>query len=208
MRWTGRVLPLVAGVTAAVVIAGVAAVALPGVSGSADERTPVVEDAVAAVPAATPEPAAEADEATDGDDSFAPMDAAARAQLEAEKVEPDVTVEAAAKAAKIHDFVVQSLSAGYETKVGERGIRLSGGQRQRIGIARALYHNPDVLILDEATSSLDVDTEAEVQAAISGLKSHKTIIIVAHRMTTVAGCDRLFCLSDGRLIADDGILAQ
>ncbi|AGA31716.1 Lipid A export ATP-binding/permease protein MsbA [Thioalkalivibrio nitratireducens DSM 14787] len=113
-------------------------------------------------------------------------------------------LEAAARAAQIHDFIVNELPQGYETTVGERGIRLSGGQRQRIGIARALYHNPPVLILDEATSSLDVETEKEVQAAIDALQGQKTILIVAHRMSAVERCDRIVQLHDCRINSIQG----
>ena len=87
---------------------------------------------------------------------------------------------------------------GLDTLVGERGIRLSGGQRQRIGIARALYHDPAVLVLDEATSSLDATTEREVMQAVRALQGTKTILIVAHRLSTVEHCDRLYRLEDGR----------
>jgi ATP-binding cassette, subfamily B, bacterial PglK len=108
-------------------------------------------------------------------------------------------LEAAARAAQIHDFIVNELPKGYETNVGERGIRLSGGQRQRIGIARALYHNPPVLILDEATSALDMGTEMEVQAAIDALQGQKTILIVAHRLSTLQNCNVYVSLPSGRL---------
>jgi ABC-type bacteriocin/lantibiotic exporter with double-glycine peptidase domain len=87
----------------------------------------------------------------------------------------------------------------YKTVVGERGIRLSGGQRQRIGIARALYHNPQILILDEATSALDNQTENAVMDAVSNLGKNITIIIVAHRLTTVKNCDIIFLLEKGEL---------
>lgn len=107
-------------------------------------------------------------------------------------------VEKAAKMAQIHDFVA-GLPGGYLTHIGERGVRLSGGQRQRIGIARALYHNPDVLILDEATSALDNETEAEVMKAIDALSGSKTIIMIAHRLTTVKKCDFLLELNKGKL---------
>lgn len=113
----------------------------------------------------------------------------------------DEAVIAAAKAAAIHDFIVNDLPAGYDTVTGDRGVRLSGGQRQRIGIARALYSNPDLLILDEATSALDGSTEAAVMDAIERLSGDKTIIMVAHRLTTVRNCNRLFFLGNGRLIA-------
>ena len=79
-------------------------------------------------------------------------------------------------------------------------MRLSGGQRQRIGIARALYHDPEVLVLDEATSALDNATEVEVMKAISALHGKKTILIVAHRLTTVSGCDRIYRLDKGRIV--------
>jgi ABC-type multidrug transport system fused ATPase/permease subunit len=107
-------------------------------------------------------------------------------------------VERAARIAHLHDFV-QALPDGYETVVGERGVRLSGGQRQRIGIARALYHEPAVLVLDEATSALDGATEEAVMDAIRGLAGHKTIVLIAHRLSTVRDCDRIFLFDQGRL---------
>jgi len=110
-------------------------------------------------------------------------------------------VERAARIAELHDFVVQELSKGYETTVGERGVRLSGGQRQRIGIARALYHDPDVLILDEATSALDNLTEKAVMQAVHNLNNKKTIILIAHRLSTVQNCDCIYMLDHGRLTA-------
>jgi ABC-type multidrug transport system fused ATPase/permease subunit len=106
----------------------------------------------------------------------------------------------AAKTAHMHDFILQELDDGYETYVGERGVRLSGGQRQRIGIARALYHDPDVLILDEATSALDSATEGKVMLAIQALGRSKTIIVIAHRLTTVKDCDEIYVLSGARAI--------
>ena len=110
-------------------------------------------------------------------------------------------VEKAARIANLHDFVVTGLPNGYKTTVGERGVRLSGGQRQRIGIARALYHNPALLIFDEATSALDNLTEKAVMDAVSNLAHQKTIIIIAHRLSTVRACDEIFLLEQGRLEA-------
>jgi ABC-type multidrug transport system fused ATPase/permease subunit len=108
-------------------------------------------------------------------------------------------VERAARIAELHDFIVNTLPEGYDTQVGERGVRLSGGQRQRLGIARALYRNPDVLILDEATSALDNVTEQQLMRSINGMAGSKTIIMIAHRLTTVEKCDTIFVLEDGRL---------
>ena len=110
-------------------------------------------------------------------------------------------VERAARTAELHDFVITELPLGYDTSVGERGVRLSGGQRQRIGIARGLYHNPDVLILDEATSALDNLTERAVMDAVHNLGHAKTIIMIAHRLTTVRHCDTIFMLEHGRCTA-------
>jgi ATP-binding cassette, subfamily B, bacterial PglK len=102
--------------------------------------------------------------------------------------------------ANLHDFVVNEMPDGYRTHVGERGVRLSGGQRQRIGIARALYHDPDLLILDEATSALDNITEHAVMEAVNNLGSRKTIVLIAHRLSTVKNCDRIFLLEHGKLL--------
>ena len=110
-------------------------------------------------------------------------------------------VEQAARAANLHNFVVNELEQGYQTMIGERGIRLSGGQRQRVGIARALYHNPDVLIMDEATSALDNLTEKAVMEAVMNLGKKKTIVLVAHRLSTVRRCDIIFMFEQGRIIA-------
>ena len=112
----------------------------------------------------------------------------------------DVAVENALVAAQLSDFI-KTLPAGLDTMVGERGIRLSGGQRQRIGIARALYRNPSLLVLDEATSSLDLETESGVMDAVEKLHGEKTIIIVAHRLSTVSKCDNLALIEDGQLVA-------
>lgn len=107
----------------------------------------------------------------------------------------------AAKVADIDGFVSNDLSQGYETVLGERGVRLSGGQRQRIGIARALYHDPKVLVLDEATSALDGVTENVIMDAIHSLAHKKTIILIAHRLTTVKQCDAIHLLNLGRVVA-------
>jgi len=112
----------------------------------------------------------------------------------------DAAIERALKAAQLYDFVAQ-LPEGLMTNVGERGVRLSGGQRQRIGIARALYHDPQVLVMDEATSALDNETEEDVMSAITALHGEKTIIMVAHRTSTVSQCDMLYRLESGRVIA-------
>jgi len=98
-------------------------------------------------------------------------------------------------------FVINDLSDGYNTIVGERGVRLSGGQRQRIGIARAIYHDPDVLILDEATSALDNLTESSVMQAIQSLSGEITILMIAHRLTTLKECDNIYVLDNGEITA-------
>jgi ATP-binding cassette, subfamily B, bacterial PglK len=108
-------------------------------------------------------------------------------------------VERAARVAAIHEFVTQELPRGYDTVVGERGMRLSGGQRQRIGIARALYHDPDVLVLDEATSALDTGTERAIMESVERLSGEKTIIMIAHRLTTVEGSDLIVVLDQGEV---------
>jgi ABC-type multidrug transport system fused ATPase/permease subunit len=110
-------------------------------------------------------------------------------------------VERAARVAALHDFVMTELPKGYETKVGERGVRLSGGQRQRIGIARALYENPSLLIMDEATSALDNITERVVMEAVQNVRADKTIILIAHRLTTVKNCDVIIMLEHGRVVS-------
>lgn len=113
----------------------------------------------------------------------------------------DDAVNKAVDAAQLTEFIL-NLDEGIHTLVGERGARLSGGQRQRIGIARALYHNPSVLILDEATSSLDNETEKGFMDAINNLKREKTIIIVTHRLSTVSNCDKIFKLKSGKLVQE------
>lgn len=112
----------------------------------------------------------------------------------------DAAVAAALRIAALDEFV-RDLPKGVGTVVGERGVRLSGGQRQRIGIARALYHDPDVLVLDEATSALDGITEAEVVEAIRNLSSLKTMIVIAHRLATVRNCGTVYLFDAGRIIA-------
>lgn len=106
---------------------------------------------------------------------------------------------AAAKLANLHDFIVHDLNDGYDTQIGENGMRLSGGQRQRIGIARALYHNPQVLIFDEATSALDNQTEQVIISAIHNLSHKKTIIMIAHRLQTVKNCDVIYIIKNGKI---------
>jgi ABC-type multidrug transport system fused ATPase/permease subunit len=101
------------------------------------------------------------------------------------------------------DDLVGKLPNGLDTPLGEHGIRLSGGQAQRTGIARALYGDPDVLVFDEATSSLDSETEHEISTAVERLRGEKTLIIIAHRLSTVRKCDRLLFLKDGK-VADSG----
>jgi len=118
----------------------------------------------------------------------------------------DNAVKSAIRSAQLEDFVA-SLPEGMETIVGERGVRLSGGQRQRIGIARALYNSPDVLVLDEATSSLDTETEHGVMQAVQALQGEKTVIIVAHRLSTVEYCDRLYRLENARIV-DEGTFSE
>jgi ABC-type multidrug transport system fused ATPase/permease subunit len=112
----------------------------------------------------------------------------------------------AAKLANLHEFIT-TLPEQYKTFVGERGVRLSGGQRQRIGIARALYHDPTVLVLDEATSSLDGITENAIMDAINNLSHEKTIIMIAHRLSTVKECDIIHFMSNGQ-ITDSGTYQQ
>lgn len=113
----------------------------------------------------------------------------------------DVAIRRAIQAAQLNEFI-GALPEGIETHVGERGIRLSGGQRQRIGIARALYHDPAVLVLDEATSALDIATERDFMRAIQSLRGTKTVLIVAHRLSTVEHCDRLYRLVQGRVVQE------
>ena len=119
---------------------------------------------------------------------------------------PDDRIDDAAVERAIHSAHLQELVAelpdGANTMVGEGGVRLSGGQRQRIGIARALYHDPSVLVLDEATSSLDAQTERDVMESVRALQGRKTILIIAHRLSTVERCDRLYHLESGRIVRE------
>lgn len=117
-----------------------------------------------------------------------------------ETIDP-AAVERAARIAALHDFVLQDLPQGYQTIVGERGVRLSGGQRQRIGIARALYRDPLLLVMDEATSALDNLTERAVMEAVANMRGNRTIILIAHRLSTVRNCDMIFLMEKGRLAA-------
>jgi ABC-type multidrug transport system fused ATPase/permease subunit len=125
--------------------------------------------------------------------------------LNDENIDDDLVREAI-HLAQLQEFVA-NLPDGIQTVVGERGVRLSGGQRQRIGIARALYHKPSVLVLDEATSSLDTPTEHGVMEAVQALQGSKTVIIVAHRLSTVEYCDRLYRIEDSR-ITEEGTFAE
>jgi len=109
-------------------------------------------------------------------------------------------VEEAARIAQIDQFITSDLPEGYKTTIGERGVRLSGGQRQRIGIARALYHNANLIMFDEATSALDNHTEAEVLAAIETLPGDKTVVMIAHRLSTVKQCDRIIVMEAGAIV--------
>jgi ABC-type multidrug transport system fused ATPase/permease subunit len=118
--------------------------------------------------------------------------------IASENIDQEV-IEKVSKIANLHEFVINELPKKYQTTIGERGVRLSGGQRQRIGIARALYHNPKVLILDEATSALDNFTEKVVMDAIDNLGKDITIILIAHRLSTVKKCDKIYLLEKGEL---------
>jgi len=124
----------------------------------------------------------------------------------------DAEVEAAARAANAHEFVAR-FPDGYATRVGERGVQLSGGQKQRVAIARAVLKDPRVLVLDEATSALDAESEHLVQEALERLMRGRTTLIIAHRLSTVVGADRVVVLDGGRiaqlgshaaLMAEDG----
>ena len=110
-------------------------------------------------------------------------------------------IEAAARAAQIHDFIA-SLPEGYDTQVGERGLKLSGGEKQRVGIARTLLKNPPILLLDEATSALDTETEASIQEALRRAGEGRTVITIAHRLSTIADADRIVVLQDGEVVEE------
>ena len=110
-------------------------------------------------------------------------------------------IEAAARSAQIHDFIA-SLPEGYETRVGERGLKLSGGEKQRVGIARTLLKNPPILLLDEATSALDTETERGIQQALARAGEGRTVLTIAHRLSTIADADRIVVLEAGRIVEE------
>lgn len=110
-------------------------------------------------------------------------------------------VQKAVEEAQLKAFI-DSLPEGLETKIGERGVRLSGGQRQRIGIARALYTDPELVIFDEATSALDNETEAAIMESINSLHGRKTLVIIAHRLTTIEECDYIFRVENGQIMLE------
>ena len=117
--------------------------------------------------------------------------------LSKDEIEMD-QVRRVARIANLHDFII-SLPNGYDTQIGEQGVKLSGGERQRLGIARAMFNNPEILVLDEGTSALDTVTEEEVMKAIKSLAHEKTIILIAHRLTTVKDCDVIYLLNNGKI---------
>ncbi|MGP6085389.1 ABCB family ABC transporter ATP-binding protein/permease [Antarctobacter jejuensis] len=122
----------------------------------------------------------------------------------------EADIVAAARAAQIHEFI-SSLPEGYETQVGERGLKLSGGEKQRVGIARTLLKDPPILLLDEATSALDTETEASIQEALRRAGEGRTVITIAHRLSTIADADRIVVLQDGEVVEQgthDALLAR
>lgn len=120
---------------------------------------------------------------------------------------PQSRAEEAAKLANAHEFIVGKCEAGYETLVGNRGLRLSGGQRQRVGLARALILNPPILLLDEATASVDPESEFKIRQALAGLEGSRTLIIIAHRLSTIRNADRILVIENGA-IAETGTYSQ
>jgi ATP-binding cassette subfamily B protein len=108
-------------------------------------------------------------------------------------------IEQAARLAQIHDFII-SLPQGYNTKVGERGLKLSGGEKQRVAIARTILKNPRILILDEATSALDTATEQEIGASLRSIATHRTTLVIAHRLSTITDADEILVLRDGAIV--------
>jgi ABC-type transport system involved in Fe-S cluster assembly fused permease/ATPase subunit len=125
-------------------------------------------------------------------------------------------IEQAARLAQVHDFVLR-LPEGYDTKVGERGLKLSGGEKQRVAIARTILKDPRILILDEATSALDSRTEQDIQAALNAVTSRRTTVVIAHRLSTVVDADEIIVLQDGQvaergshasLLAQNGLYAR
>ena len=118
--------------------------------------------------------------------------------IDADKVD-EKRIEEVLKEAQIYDFV-KTLPEGLDTKIGDRGVRLSGGQRQRLGIARALYSDPEILVFDEATSALDNETEEALMEAINSFHGRKTMVIIAHRLNTIADCDIIYKVDNEKIV--------